>query len=120
MPETVERYLSQSGDTPIHLFRVEITPDYYEELHRLFSLAGYGETKLIYNLYDAVASSVHLKIPIPGAYTCLSFANYILGTRYISIKVLNDALRPCMIFEGSLSALVSDYGQRTDRYLDDL
>lgn len=118
--ETVERYQSQSSETPIRLFRIQITQDYYEELCRLFALAGYGETKLIYNLYDAVASSVHLKIPIPGAYTCLSFANYILGTRYIGIKALNDDLQPNMIFEGPLSALVTDSGQRSDRYFDDL
>ena len=92
----------------------------YMELKRLFENAGYGETKLIYNLYDAVASCIHVKIPIRGAYTCLSFANTVLGKRYVNIRELNEDLRPYMIYEGPLSSLVTDSGQRSDRYFDDL
>lgn len=118
--ETAERYLSQSGDTPIRLFRIEISEGKYLQLQKLFANAGYGETRLIYNLYDAIASSIHMKVPIRGAYTCLSFASMVLGKRYVNIKELNDDLRPYMIFEGPLSALVTDSGQRSDRYFDEL
>lgn len=118
--ETAERYLSQNGDTPIRLFRLQITEMKFRQLSRLFSSAGYGETRLIYNLYDAIASSVHIKIPIRGAYTCLSFASMVLDKRYLNIKELNDDLQPYMIFEGPLSSLVTDSGQRSDRYFDDL
>lgn len=118
--ETAERYLSSGGDTPVRLFRLEISPHKYLSLRQLFDRAGYGDTKLIYNLYDAVASSVHLKIPISGAYTCLSFANQVLGSRYMSIRELCEGLRPHMIYEGPLSSLVSDSGRRTDRYFDRL
>jgi len=118
--ETVERYLSNDGDTPIRLFRLEISPHKYLRLQQLFARAGYGDTKLIYNLYDAVASSIHLKIPISGAYTCLSFANYVLGSRYMTIQDLCEDLRPHMIYEGPLSSLVPDTGKRTDRYFEGL
>jgi len=118
--ETVERYLSNDGDTPIRLFRLEISPHKYLRLQQLFARAGYGDTKLIYNLYDAVASSIHLKIPISGAYTCLSFANYVLGSRYMTIRDLCEDLRPHMIYEGPLSSLVPDTGKRTDRYFEGL
>ena len=118
--ETVERYLSNDGDTPVRLFRMAITPMKYNELKNLFENAGYGETKLIYNLYDAVASCIRVKIPIRGAYTCLSFANTVLGKRYLNIRELNEDLRPYMIYEGPLSSLVADSGQRSDRYFDNL
>jgi len=118
--ETAERYLSGDQDTPIRLYRLEISPHKYLRLQQLFAQAGYGDTRLIYNLYDAVASSIHMKIPITGAYTCLSFANYVLGKRYMTIHELCDGLRPNMIFEGPLSALVTDSGQRSDRYFDKL
>ena len=118
--ETAERYLSNDGDTPVRLFRLEISQGKYQQLKGLFANAGYGETKLIYNLYDAIASSVHVKIPITGAYTCLSFASMVLGKRYMSIRDLNDDLRPCMIYEGPLSSLVADSGQRDARYFEGL
>lgn len=118
--ETVERYLSNDGDTPVRLFRLEISQEKYLRLQHLFSNAGYGETRLIYNLYDAMASCIHVKVSIPGAYTCLSFASMVLAKRYMSIRELNDDLRRFMIYEGPLSSLVPDSGQRSDRYFDRL
>ena len=118
--ETAERYLSSGGDTPIRLFRLEISQEKYFRLQHLFANAGYGSTGLIYNLYDAMASCIHCKVPIPGAYTCLSFACMVLEKRYLSIRELCEDLRGFMIYEGPLSSLVADSGQRNDRYFDHL
>ena len=114
--ETVERYLYQNEDTPIRLFRIEISPHKYMKLRQLFDRAGYGDTRLIYNIFEAVASNFHLRLSIPGAYTCLSFADRILDKRYLTVRELCEDLRPYMIYEGPLASLAADSGQRDDRY----
>lgn len=118
-PEPVERLLAKS-DIPVRIFRVEITEQKAQQLEQLFSYAGQRDTGLLYNYYDAIASSLKLKVDIPGAYTCLSFACAVLDKQYISIAQLNDDLMPQLYFAGNLNTLVSDSGSREDPYFSNI
>lgn len=112
--ETPERYLADGRDVRVRIFRLEISQNRRRELAALFSRAG--EEGLIYNTYDALACALGGSFPLPGADTCLSFACRILNVRAKNLQALDEILSPYLVFEGDLSALVTDSGDRTDPY----
>lgn len=114
--EPVERFLAQTGDANVRIFRREISPERYRRIEQLFLQAGRPETQLIYNYFDAAASVIRQKIAIGGAYTCLSFTCAVLERQYRKIEDLNNALKDELYYEGSLSALAPDSGNRSDVY----
>lgn len=122
--EPVERYLAD--DKPdgekvqVRIFRVEISSERYESLSKLFSKAGNRECGLVYNLFDITAATIGRKIPVSDAYTCLGFARAILGKDYTNIKELDEDMQSYLIYEGNLSELASDSGDRTDQYFSKL
>ena len=118
--ETAERLLASGKEVPVRIFRVEIPADQAQSLQELFSQAGKRDYGLVYNTFDAVASSVGRSIPISNAYTCVSFACAVLGLPLRSIRELDDHLTPWLIYEGSLSQLISDSGSREDDYFRNL
>lgn len=113
--ESPERYLANSHCTDVRIFRIEISATHYDHLKSLFSQAG-KECGLIYNSFGALATALGLRFPVTGAYTCLEFANAVLGTSYRSIRQLDQALNAQLIYEGKLCNLVSDNGLREDMY----
>lgn len=118
--EPVERFLADSGDANVRIFRREVTPERYRRLEQLFLQAGRPETRLIYNYFDALASLLNQKIAIAGSYTCLSFACAVLEKQYRHIEDLNAALESELFYEGSLCALTPDSGRRDDKYFTDI
>ena len=118
--EPAERFLAASGETNVRIFRVELPAKQAETLEKLFREAGKPGSDKLYNYYDAIASGFGMHMDVPGAHTCLSFACSVLGLNLRSIEELNDHLLPSLIYEGSLSGLVSDSGCRDDLYFTEL
>lgn len=118
--ETAERLLSSGKEVPVRIFRVEIPAGQVQSLQELFSQAGKRDYGLVYNTFDAVASSVGRRIPISNAYTCVSFACAVLGLPLRSIRELDQHLTPHLIYEGSLTELICDSGSREDDYFRNL
>lgn len=114
--ETPERYLASGEDIQIRLFRLELDEARAQKLELLFSQAGSRDHTLIYNTYDAIAAALGRRLPIPNAYTCLSFACAVLELPCRSIQELDSYLSPQLFYEGPLSALASDSGCRADAY----
>lgn len=116
--EPVERYLAdgKGEDVEVRIFALDISQEHYHRLSELFSYAGNLESGMVYNLFDIIAATVGAKIPIANAYTCLGFARAILQKDYRTIKALDKDLQSNMIFEGPLSSLASDSGDRSDMY----
>lgn len=118
--EPAERLLSSGKELPVRIFRVDIPAEQAEALRYLFSQAGKRDFNLVYNTFDAVASSLGRSIPISNAYTCVSFACAVLGLPFRSIRELDTHLTPRLIYEGCLSTLISDSGSREDDYFRNL
>lgn len=114
--ESPERYLAAGEDIQVKLFRLEIEESRAQRLEALFSRAGNRDFRLIYNTYDAIAAALGCRLPIPNAYTCLSFACAVLELPCRSIRELDSHLQPRLCYEGPLSGLASDSGNRTDAY----
>lgn len=93
--------LRSCGKTmPVRIFKLEISPSDARKLESLFNMAD--RSPLIYNSLGALLSSCHIRCTIPGAYTCLEFAEAVLGESYPTIKSLGDALKPWEIYRGDL------------------
>lgn len=114
--EPVERYLAKGQRIDVRIFAVDISRETHDALAELFTLAGQRDPRLRYNLFSLVTLAFGVEVPIPGAYTCLGFANKVLGTNHKSIKSFDRQLAPCMIYEGSLGDLAPDSGRRDDIY----
>lgn len=114
--EPVERYLAKGERIDVRIFALDISREKHRILEELFQLAGKQDPRLRYNLLSLVTLVFGFEVPIPGAYTCLGFANKVLGTRHKTIKNLNKQLEPYMIYEGSLGDLAPDSGCRDDIY----
>lgn len=114
--ESPERYLASGQDVQIRLFRLEIAESRAQRLEALFAQAGNRDFRLIYNTYDAIAAALGCRLPIPNAYTCLSFACAVLDLPCRSIQELDSYLTPWLYYQGPLSGLTMDSGNRLDSY----
>lgn len=114
--ESAERFLAKGGEVPVRIFRVELSEEKYRSLEGLFAQAGDVHSGMIYNTFDALATSMGCNIPISNAYTCLGFACMVLGRNFRSIKKLDEYLSPNLVFEGDLRLLICDSGSRDDIY----
>ena len=114
--EPVERYLAKGEEILVRIFAVDLTPDRFHRLKKLFSLAGTQTPSLRYNLFSLVTLTFGMEVPVPGAYTCLGFANRVLGTDFKSIRKFNDHLISKLFYEGRLGDLAPDSGNRDDLY----
>lgn len=98
--EPAIRLRSCGKSMPVRIFKIEISQTDADKLSELFQLADH--TLLVYNSLGALLSGFHLHCTIPGAYTCLEFAESILGESYHTIKALADELAPWEIYRGDL------------------
>lgn len=114
--ESIERFLHKGKNSKVKIYEVNITKDKYDNLKRLFSLADNPDNGLVYNYLDALMTPVGINIKIKGAYTCLSFANTVLGTKCKNIKSLSHTLKDNLIFEGTIKDLGVDSGDRSALY----
>ena len=114
--EPVERYLAKGQQIDVRIFALDISSEKYNAFQHLFSLAGKQDPRLRYDLFSLVTLVAGVHLNIPGAYTCLGFANKLLGTHHRSIRSLNEALSPHLHYEGSLADLAPDSGCRQDIY----
>lgn len=114
--ESAERFLAKGRAVPVRIFRVEISEEKYRSLETLFAQAGDIDSGMIYNTFDALASSMGCNVPISDAYTCLGFACMVLGRNFRSIKKLDEYLSPYLVFDGDLRLLIEDSGKRDDIY----
>ena len=114
--ESPERYLSSGGNVQVRIFRIAVPASRYRKLEALFASAGRPDSGLIYNTFGALATPVGLHFTVAGAYTCLEFADAVLGGSHRSIRSLDKELRKCLIYEGPLQGLVTDSGIRSGPY----
>lgn len=110
--EPVERFLYLEGAVPVRIFRLDLPDEKEQALRAMFARAGKPDTGLMYDSLSALVSRWH----IPGCYTCLSFASYVLGKPFRSLQELEKYLAPHQIFQGDLRELISDSGNRSDPY----
>lgn len=114
--ESPARLLGKSGMTNVRIFRVDIPQKNALELERMLPLAGRRDSGLIYNHFDAVASAVGGRVPVPGCHTCLSFACSVLDREFLTIKELCDSLAPWEIYAGPLAELLNAVPSQEDEY----
>ncbi len=114
--EPVERYLAKGEQILVRIFEISLTEERYDALQKLFSRAGTMAENLHYNIYSLATGAFGLEVPVPGAYTCLGFANRILGTACRSIRALDNLLQKHLVYDGALNELTPDSGARDDIY----
>ena len=118
--EPAERFLAKGQTIDIRIFAVDLTPSRHAQLQDLFSTAGTPNSGYIYNYLELLTLSVGIPCPIRNAYSCLGFANAVLGTNYRSIRELDKQMTPRLFYEGTLNDLAPDTGDRSDRYFTSL
>lgn len=104
--EDIQRFASLDTSMQVRIFQIPITDDNYEKLSSLFALAGKDRKYFLYNLFDAFLGAFRHRFRIPGCYTCIGFANAILGTDFIWISELADYLKDYSFYEGNYWDLV--------------
>ena len=114
--EPSERFLSKGKTVDIRVFALDLTPGCYEQLQKLFVKAGSPDSGYIYNYLELLTLSFGIPFPIRNAFSCLGFANSVMGTDYRSIKDLDKHMTPHLFYEGTLNDMAPDTGDRSDRY----
>ena len=114
--EPVERFLYEGRPVPVRVFRVEISEEKAKHLADFFTLAGKKDCGLLYNYFGALLTLFRIPCPIPGAYTCLSFASTVLGKSYRTLQDLERDLLPYEVYHGDLGGTHQDSGDRSDHY----
>lgn len=115
--ESPERLLDGGAPLPVRIFRISISERRFRELEKLFALAGQADSGLIYNTFGAFATAVGVHFHVAGSYTCLEFADEVLGESHLSIAQLDAGHQSQLIYEGDLSNLLTpDIENRDDQY----
>ncbi len=114
--ESSERLLARGGDIPVRIFRMDISSEEHCRLKRLFSAAGNPDSGMIYNHFDALATTVGRSVNITDAYTCLGFAGLVLGRRFRNIRDLDNCLAEHLMYSGNMGDVLPDSGSREEEY----
>lgn len=114
--ETPERFCAAGEPVKVKIFRLEISETRYRKLKSLFAQAGNPDCGLIYNTISPIATLFGMQFPIPGAYSCLEFANAVLEKFHPSIQALDEHYGAMLIYEGLLQELAPDCGSREGSY----
>lgn len=116
LKEPAERFLAKGRTVDIRIFALDLTPQRYAELQELFSKAGTPDSGYIYNYLELLTLSLGIKFPVWDAYSCLGFANAVMGTDYSDIRDLDRQMAPRLFYAGTLNTLAPDTGDRSDIY----
>lgn len=114
--EPAERFLAKGQTIAVRIFSIDLSPERYAQLRELFAKAGTPDSGYIYNYLELVTLSMCISFPIRNAFSCLGFANSVMGTDYRSIKALDQQMTPYLFYDGTLNELAPDTGDRSDRY----
>lgn len=112
--ESLERLFSCGEILPVKLYKLEISQEELRKIESLFE--ELKDAHLVYNTPGALFNGCKIHYPVPGAYTCLEFAEAILGTKVKSIDRLGEKLEPWLYFQGDLFDLLQASGDRSDPY----
>ena len=112
--EPLERLFSCGDILPVKIYKLEISSEELQQLETLFAMLT--DAHLVYNSPGALLNSCKIRCTIPGAYTCLEFAETILGTKAPSIDALGAELEPWLYYQGNLFDLLQSSGDRSDPY----
>lgn len=116
LAEPAERFLAKGQQIDVHIFALELTPRRFSELEALFSKAGTPDSGYIYNYVELLTLVFGIRFPVQNAYTCLGFANAVMGTEFRNIRELDEKLQPHLFYAGALNDLAPDTGDRSDIY----
>lgn len=113
-------YIINAMDVPIKLCRVDMTEEEYAAARARLNDSIERSERLIYNLFDAMALPFGKRYRLKDAYTCVSFASYVLGMDDVKdIGDLENRLSRNTVFDGGLNELIAKHGltpPEGDRY----
>lgn len=112
--EPLDRLFSCGKVLPVRIYKLEISLNKARQIEDLF--AQLKHSRLIYNTPGALVTGCHMHCSVPGAYTCLEFAEAIFGKKFKSIDALGSELEPWMYYEGDLYGLLQAGGDQSDPY----
>ena len=112
--EPLERLFSCGKILPVKIYKLGLSPEKAQQIEALF--AQLTHSHLVYNTPGALFTSCHMHCSVPGAYTCLEFAEAILGKKFKSIDAMGIELEPWIHYQGDLFDLLPDSGDRSDSY----
>lgn len=113
--ENPERYATTGKQMPVQIFKIPLS----EKAEAVLRIAYKNREKLTYNSFSAVTSLFHKDFKVPGAYTCLSFANAVMDTDFQRISDLQAYLQNHLFYEGDFFALVSSQNTTVGSYYDE-
>ena len=105
--ESPQRFFDNTASLPVRIFEIPISAERFRELEKLFTLAGQKDSGLIYNTFGAVAAGLGFHFPVAASYTCLEFADEVLGEYHTSIAQLDEDHAQHLIYEGDLRNLLN-------------
>lgn len=113
-------YIIKGADVPIKICRVDMTEEEYAAARARLNDAIERSDSMIYNLFDAAALPFGKRYRLKDAYTCVSFASYVLGMDDVKdIGDLENRLSRNTVFDGGLNELIAKHGltpPEGDRY----
>lgn len=114
MREYPVHYIINAMDVPIKLCRVDMTEEEYTAARARLNDAIERSESMIYNLFDAAALPFGKRYRLKDAYTCVSFASYVLGMDDVKdIGDLENRLSRNTVFEGGLNELIAKHSLTT-------
>ncbi len=97
-------------DLDVKLCRVPFTAEEYRRAIGRLEHCKTHESRMLYNLYDALLLPLGRRARMPDAFTCVGFAAYLTGMDEVrDIGDLEARLKDCTVYEGSLRALVDRF-----------
>lgn len=114
--EPARRLLTTDSPLPVRIFRLSLTQEQAQRLESLFAMAGNSDTGLIYNSLGALFSPLGIPCHLPGSYTCLEFANLVLGCSCPNLLTLGELLADYEVFQGDYTQLVHDASPSKDPF----
>lgn len=114
MREYPVHYIINAMDVPIKLCRVDMTEEEYAAARARLNDAIKRSESMIYNLFDAAALPFGKRYRLKDAYTCVSFASYVLGMDDVKdIGDLENRLSRNTVFDGGLNELIEKHSLTT-------
>ena len=96
-------------DLMVKLCRVELDDAAHERVMGRLEHCRTHSSRMLYNLYDALALPFHRRVRLRDAYTCVDFAAFLLDMddEVSSIGEFEQRLNPYCVYEGSLMEYIA-------------